>query len=124
MKTFKICKSNKDPCKEQSAGATKQKRDTRSVCVKIPGELYERLIAIKEAGGYKSVYEIMQLITVCFIRHVDKARQRKEPSRQIPDDPISAEIEEMFTDFSYSEEQPEEGNKPKTHKTKKSTLYA
>ena len=85
MKKFKLYnmaqaeKDNAKAMKRQGEHTTpKTDTSTKTVSVKVPGEVYDRLNQIKDEQGFKSIYEIMQLLVVSFIRHTDRAQQTKE----------------------------------------------
>ena len=68
----------------------------RTVRGKVTHREYERLKEIRDAYGFKSIYEIMQCLTRAFINHVD--HEVEYP----PVDPTN-EIDEMFNEFTDAE---------------------
>lgn len=121
MKKFRICKTDSET-EQGKRKADGIQTETKTVSVKIPGDLYAQLVSIKDAGGYKSVYEILQLLIVCFTRHVERARQAQSEQPPEPPDPMAEEIAAMFADLADSEPKPEEGAKPIAHKPRKGFL--
>lgn len=66
---------------------------------------FDRLNAIKEKYGFKSVYEILNYLVHCFLRVAD-------PDNDPITEPLPAEIEEMFSGFTDAEGR-YKGEKPK-----------
>ena len=118
MKKFRIYNDNA----QTATTATGAKTETKNVSVKIPGDLYAKLVSIKEKGGFKSVYEILQLLIVCYTRHVERAKQEPSTEPQHPD-PMADEIAAMFADLEDTEPTPAKGARPKIHKPRKRILY-
>lgn len=119
MKKFKIYTDSARTADTATKGI---KAETKTVSVKIPGDLYAKLVSIKEKGGFKSVYEILQLLIVCYTRHVERAKQ--EPTAEPPQpDPMADEIAAMFADLAGAEPTPESGARPKIRKPRKQILY-
>ena len=121
MKKFRIYNDNAQTA-TTATGAKGAKTETKNVSVKIPGDLYAKLVSIKEKGGFKSVYEILQLLIVCYTRHVERAKQEPRTEPQQPD-PIADEIGAMFADLADVEPTPKAGATPKIHKPRKQILY-
>lgn len=128
MKKFKIY--NKAQATEGKAKASNQKQSTsqtetgtKTVSVKVPGDVYDRLKQIRSEQGFKSVYEILQLLIVSFIRHTDRAQQKKAQQLQDVPQPIAEEIAEMFSQLTDSEPTPWKESKPTAHKPRKGILY-
>lgn len=121
MKKFRIYNDNAQTA-TTATGAQRAKTETKTVSVKIPGDLYAKLVSIKEKGGFKSVYEILQLLIVCYTRHVERARQ-KPTAEPEPADPMADEIAAMFADLADVEPTPKAGASPKIHKPRKQILY-
>ena len=121
MKKFRIYNDNARTA-TTAKGAKGTKTETKNVSVKIPGDLYAKFVSIKEKGGFKSVYEILQLLIVCYTRHVERTEQEPQTELQQPD-PMADEIAAMFADLADVEPTPEAGARPKIHKPRKRILY-
>lgn len=130
MKKFKLYnmaqaeKDNAKAMKKQGEHTTpKTDTSTKTVSVKVPGEVYDRLNQIKDEQGFKSIYEIMQLLVVSFIRHTDRAQQTKEQKSKDVAKPIADEIADMFSELTNNEPTPWQGSRPTAHKPRKGILY-
>lgn len=128
MKKFKIynkaqATEGKAKASDHKQGTAQTETGTKTVSVKVPGEIYDRLNKIKSEQGFKSVYEILQLLVVSFIRHTDRTQQKKAQQLQDVPQPITEEIAEMFSQFTDSEPTPWEESKPIAHKPRKDILY-
>ena len=122
MKKFRILNDQAQTATTAAGEAQGAKTETKTVSVKIPGDLYAKLVSIKESGGYKSVYEILQLLIVCYTRHVERAKQKPNQEPQQPD-PMGEEIAAMFAELADVEPTPEKGARPTAHKPRKRILY-
>ena len=130
MKKFKLYnmaqaeKDNAKAMKRQGEHTTpKTDTNTKTVSVKVPGEVYDRLNQIKDEQGFKSIYEIMQLLVVSFIRHTDRAQHTKEQKSKDVAKPIADEIADMFSELTNNEPTPWQGSRPTAHKPRKGILY-
>ena len=122
MKKFRILNDQAQTATTAAGKAQGAKTETKTVSVKIPGDLYAKLVSIKEKGGFKSVYEILQLLIVCYTRAAERAKQEPRTKPQQPD-PIADEIAAMFADLAEVEPTPKAGASPKIHKPRKQILY-
>lgn len=126
MKKFKLydrTQANNGKTKVSDSSHNTPQADTKTVSVKVPGEVYDRLNQIKNEQGFKSVYEIMQLLVVAFIRHTDRAQQTKEQKAKDIAQPIADEIADMFSLLANTEPTPWQEARPTAHKPRKATLY-
>lgn len=55
---------------------------------------YKALMAIVKMYRFKSIYQLVQALIMCFLRHVDTVRDAEY------DDGIDVEIDEMFDDLA------------------------
>ena len=128
MKKFKLynraqANNGKTKVSDSSHGTPDTTTGTKTVSVKILGEVYDRLKRIKDEQGFKSIYEIMQLLVVTFVRHTDRAQQMKEQKVQDVAQPIADEIADMFSELTDTEPTPWQGARPTAHKPRKGILY-
>ena len=77
----------------------------RHIKSRVTGVDFDRLNAIKEKYGFKSVYEILNYLVHCFLRVAD-------PDNDPIAEPVPAEIEEMFEGYTNAESR-YKGEKPK-----------
>lgn len=77
--------------------ARKQAFDSRKIPVRVDREQWHELGKIQSDFKFKSRYEIMQYILSCFLKAVKVARN--DPDAE----PVSEEIEAMFSDLSQAE---------------------
>lgn len=128
MKKFKLYSRAQDSKSKSkvsncSQAHTQAETKTKTVSVKVPGEVYDRLNQIKNEQGFKSIYEIMQLLVVTFIRHTDRAQQKKRQGFQDITQPIADEIADMFSQLADTEPTPWQGARLTAHKPRKGILY-
>lgn len=128
MKKFKLynkaqADNDKAKVREGKHATPQTNTGTKTVSVKIPGEVYDRLKRIKDEQGFKSIYEIMQLLVVTFVRHTDRAQQMKEEKAQDVAQPIADEIADMFSELTDTEPTPWQEARPTAHKPRKGILY-
>ena len=111
MKKFKLYnmaqaeKDNAKAMKRQGEHTTpKTDTSTKTVSVKVPGEVYDRLNQIKDEQGFKS-------------------QQTKEQKSKDVAKPIADEIADMFSELTNNEPTPWQGSRPTAHKPRKGILY-
>lgn len=71
---------------------TKQAK-SRRICSKVTESDHKALMAIVRLYGFKSVYQLVQALILCFLRHVDSIRDEEY------EDGMAVEIDEMFEDL-------------------------
>ena len=128
MKKFKLynrvqANNGKTKVSDNSHDTPDPTTGTKTISVKIPGEVYDRLKRIKDEQGFKSIYEIMQLLVVTFVRHTDRVQQMKGQKVQDVAQPIADEIADMFSELTDTEPTPWQGARPTAHKPRKGILY-
>ena len=69
---------------------------TKKVYTRVSPETYRRLDEIKNKYGFKSIYEIVQILIHCFLRTTD-------PQNDPQIDPVPYDIETMFMEMSEAE---------------------
>lgn len=128
MKKFRLynraqADSSESKVKDGNNATPKTEARTKTLSVKVPGEVYDRLNQIKDEQGFKSIYEIMQLLVVTFIRHTERTQQAKEEKALDVAQPIADEIADMFSRLTDTEPTPWQTARPTAHKPRKGVLY-
>ena len=66
---------------------------SRRINTKVTESDYRILLHVVREYGFRSVYQLLQTLLVCFIRHVDSVRDAQF------EEGIGVEIDEMFEDL-------------------------
>lgn len=77
--------------------ARKKSFDSKKIPVRVDREQWKELEEIRVEYKFRSSYEIMQYVLSCFLKAVKFARN--DPDAE----PVSDEIEAMFSDLSQAE---------------------
>lgn len=68
----------------------------KKIVARLDLEQWKRADSIRQKYGFKSIYEMNQYLWACFLRVAD-------PDNDMEEQPVSEEIEAMFSDLSEAE---------------------
>ena len=71
----------------------KRQPKSRRINTKVTESDYRILLHVVREYGFRSVYQLLQTLLVCFIRHIDSVRDAQYETG------IGVEIDEMFEDM-------------------------
>ncbi len=116
MKTFKIFAAATTPrVSSPKAGKATPPPTAKKIATKVPMSVYHQLTDLQKAGGYGSIYELLQAMIMFFLRIRSAALNGDDDLdtyRDIREDTFTDEIADMFSEYSNHEPTPQPGHVP------------